>query len=287
MKTLTAIGAMSVLLFVACTSAETDPVNTNANVETPAPLATNNYEGENVAEDTTNCCANSPVAYQGTMFWRKSWEYFLSMNDTFQTDDPLNFISSFPMKAEELENLHNQCITCEGMRVYYGATQASDGHYDMELVFANVDGCDDVLPSGKNPKVLSSKNGGSHVTPKYGKDRIDAWRDYSEAVQNSTIPAFMHIKGYTFEWSSFDTVIGQQQDDTVSIYLGMHTVGAFDTVSYNMNNWPTTENGTYIYGQLAPNFILENSVGSEHIDFANPCPRYCGRAFFEELEIIQ
>lgn len=88
------------------------------------------------------------------------------------------------------------------------------------------------------------------------------------------MPDLLDVQAYTFEKSTIDTgysaVLGSP-----AFYYGMHTVMPSDTLfevpSGGAEGWLT-------FNLIWTNFAQGDSHEVQyHYDFANPCPKYCGK----------
>lgn len=293
MKYLIPSALVSILLFTSFAESEPSDSDSQDSVQFASNFA------------SSDCVTDNAVSYQGAEFWKKSWAHFIEIqgDSSFSPSvdlNPIKDVKYFDVDIKQLNKLLEKCESCGGLRIYFGGAD-KDLDFNVELLFQNIKDCDDVIgEDDEKPFLMTSSSNGKFVSKSTATSYVNGWIDHFTDIEKDH-HAFAKVYAYNFSRERIESVMNEQKDENnetddkvIRFHLGMHTLTPAGTSDYEdeVNGaiipiTGTSEGGRTIYGQLVPNIIVQNpQVNGEeksNLDFANPCPKFCGtKRFWEE-----
>lgn len=222
----------------------------------------------------------SPDVYK---FWLQTFRDFNS--STAESGPALdNLVDSLRVSADILSQLNEKCEDCENIRVYFAAEHTDENVYVQNLLLVNVaDNCNDTA-FGDNGMLRLHPGGIEFISSDDAIALYENWGSYLEAAQQH-LPSLFAARAYTFSWSVFNQAFGEE-DGQMDIHYGMHSLMPSDTAEYGPTLIP--QGGSTDEGWMVFNLVVSTAnaytASTNALDFAAPCPKYCGNKKFYTLE---
>ena len=217
--------------------------------------------------DTLAECFSSSQIYNETAFlWQASWVTYYNQfrNGNYLNSPQINF-------EENLLNQMNAQVLSEadaGVMIWY--VMLSENDSIPSLAVQNTISC---IPDTNSIIILAPGNGSANSTISHDDLRTyrTNWRQSSE----NNLDVFTPIYGYNYSWTSLRTLLdGNSQADGIFINYGLRTIGPEET--YYGTSPFTDKTGSVVYCNVLYNSDEEGNPLAFLLDFAMPCPTYCG-----------
>lgn len=199
--------------------------------------------------------------------WNLNWKYQQGFGHTY-TD------SSFMLPDDSVQKLLEMCPSCETVRIYFGFEWTGEDSV-LSVILVNVDtSCNDVY-LGKGPDhaaailYKSAREESSRFIP---QDEARQSVAYWDGLFGSDMPegfrGFKKINAYNYRRQVVASLV-DQPEDLLAVYFSVHEVTQQD-------QWYLLSNEAYVHDLLLQAVTREHIHMSDFMDFAMPCPRFCG-----------
>lgn len=249
-------------------SAPTAPLP--ASMETP-PLVDCALPPPTPSNGNPTCSADRPVkdscaaAWQDA--WNLNWKYQQGFGHTY-TD------SSFILPDDSVKKLLSMCPSCETVRIYFGFEWTGEDSV-LSVILINADTlCNDVY-LGNGPEHAKAILYKSALEGSSRFISFDTARRYATNwghLFGSDMPAgfrgFKKINAYNYRRQVVASLV-DQPEDLLAVYFSVHEVTKQD-------QWYLLSNEAFVHDLLLQAVTREHIHLSDYMDFAMPCPRFCG-----------
>lgn len=245
------------------------------------PENTSNAEVKEEVIPTFCTTADHTVSHDVYKFWLQAFRSFNSenMDGGPQLDQ---VVDSLTVTAESLEQLHLLCEECSSVRVYFAADKTGEDEYSQNLLLVNVDPfCNDTA-FAENGILRVTPNEQTLISADEATLLYKNWGAYLEAKQD-VMPSLFGARAYTFSWSVFDEAFGEE-GGKMDIHYAMHSLMPADSLDYGSTLMEQGGDDGWMVFNLVVSANNVYSATSDAMDFAAPCPQYCGKKNFHTAE---
>ncbi|GGH69536.1 hypothetical protein [Phaeocystidibacter marisrubri] len=219
---------------------------------------------------------------------RDVYEFWLKTFRSFNAEDVDGgpkldaVIDSLTVTRESLLKLREECEDCPSVRVYFAAEKVGEDQYSQNLLLVNVnDYCNDTAFVDTGILRVTPTEA-SLISSDEATELYQNWGTYLEAKQD-VMPSLFGARAYTFSWSVFDEAFSEE-NGKMDIHYAMHSLMPADTLDYGYNLLKQGEGDGWMVFNLVVSSNNTYSASSEAMDFAAPCPKYCGKKSFHTPE---
>ena len=278
MKLLFAFFALAPLLLVSCGQQVSDkreaPGETKTDIET-------------INGDATGCSTDRHVPVETANLWKNAWLAYQAMILQNQSTD-IGIWPTFEFSGSNILNLVPSGNP-SGLRVYFGLSQPTqptesvEDYLNLFLVVTELtpEGCSDVYIDSENPILMNGSGLGEWTSISNAESQIANWVNYIDACDDAVI----RVYAYNYVWSNVEAVMGNNGSNRVHFTPALHTVDDPGAEGFSQPVVNASCNEP-LSGYLASDLVMEGFDGSGNplpsscsgiLDFANPCPIYCGQ----------
>ncbi len=265
----------------------------NQPTEAPASDKANSEIKTTTTNEEESGLHNKKVRRSTYMLWKAGYEFFTTHRKHPEGQGYLD--SSYvelKLTNNHVTQLAELCPECPGMRVYFGAVLSENNTYKPQLLYVPVttEGNDTNVDTGGTTIGRSAYNLEEEVfifdfiNLGTAQEYINTWNTFN-STRNSHNPAYFPIKAYTFNMSELQSLAGT--GDLYAVF-GYTPVGS--DPAYANAYAPESNCGEYDQGGMNAIKIAFSSLSADvsmgkidcdFLDFANPCPQYCGNGLFD------
>lgn len=221
------------------------------------------------------CCSDRKVKDSCAYKWLHQW------TDTYQGAQGFGKTYSpggIVMPNLAVQRLLSLCPTCTGVRAYFGF-EFKDGDSLLSLMLVNVDSnCNDVyVPSDteQDGGILyqSSREAEPRLIPRDSASlHAHAWDNlFSSTAPNTPFSGFTAVRAYNYKRSMLNDLVSVGKY-TTAFQLAVHEVRQSNPY-YAFSETITI---TRVHDILLQQHNLKGGPEGAYIDFAMPCPNFCG-----------
>ncbi len=246
-------------------------------------------------ESDTSCFSSEGVYPETVWIWSKSWiEYYNSINHTEETTSP-----DFYFSDENLNTLQSYNDRAAGVLIYYifkePATEENEKKKIPSLAIINTINCvpvKDCNAVDKKCVLVKWRDGEEHFIT---IDSLNNYKKYwkeNDKKREEIMPGYLSVLGYNYSWNTINSISNPYGG--LRIKYGVRTLGPGEILNYippsevipidKIGNavfcnvlvgWEKTDkdiNREKSFRDAINNLVVD----SEELDFAKPCPAYCG-----------
>lgn len=257
-----------------------------------APLSTQD-------QDTIDsiCCQDRTVLVKTADLWKNTWLTYQAMES--DTSDSINLLIGhwiyYGFSYDNINSLNPESLMDYGVRVYFGLLDANNGiaKGNLQLFLVGIDPqFNDQYLEGDTP-ILTVKNGVENwVSKDDAHNSIVQWYEY---IDSSPHP-FINIYAYDFDWTTVMDLLKNDPNNVLHITPALHSVE--NPAKYGFCPPNTLVNcganiiprGLQVYDLVMEGFTSAQTpitLTCGIIDFANPCPQYCGTVNLLDIDQCQ
>ncbi|MDF1695645.1 MAG: hypothetical protein P1U56_07445 [Saprospiraceae bacterium] len=213
-----------------------------------------------------DCFASSKIFHQTAYLWQQSWLSYQHEfnNDSILSSPQLNF-------DEDLLNSMYQYVSDSlfpGVIIWYVMLSESDPY--PSLAIQNTVSCS---IDTRSPILLSTYNSDSTsiITQRTLNIYKENWKEKGEETGSVYTPVY----GYNYSWNSLNTLMSQNTIRSgIFISYGLRTIEPGEEGNYDSSDTPRS--GSVVYCNVLYESEHEKNPLTTLLDFAMPCPEYCG-----------
>lgn len=230
------------------------------------------HKCDSLGRDSTSCTGDRYVRDSCVPIWEAAWKAQLTANGKKMKNEKREFTKS------KVTDFLNTCDDCGGVRIYFGSLVSNkNADTSLVLVMANVkqEGCDDVYDNGKVLSAWSHSDGtltDGLQTTDWATEHVQNWASIYYGDDQTT---YLPTTSYTMELGTFKKLVAQAENKIVC-NMAIHPV---DSACAHGYGWPVgaPQVSQTIDLVIRPD-VKPDSGGKSYtyLDFARPCPRYCG-----------
>ena len=273
-------------LISACQSQEGN-TKTDTSVDTEKTTKYTDSTAKDVAteEEPTDCSSDRKVPIETAEFWKKAW--ILYQNTLIGEESPINEGQSFSFSKLSIEATAPANRKPEGLRVYFGlddsTVAAGSSVVDYLLIMlVPTESCNDLYKPDST--ILASGTMGEVLIPiSDARKYMSYWKSYMDA----TAPAkrILKIYAYNFNWNTVMDMFDLDPLNKVRFTPAVRTVSFPGRSGFNVPIASSYLCQSATRGFLAFDLVIEHIDHNGDpiwgdckgiVDFANPCPIYCG-----------
>jgi hypothetical protein len=225
--------------------------------------------------DRTNCFASQQIYPQTAWVWSQTWvSAYNYLNPSFP---PTSSSPELFFKGKDLSDFKAENAT--GVLLYY--ILFNDRETIPSLAMINTSGCEIIKCNGKcvlisryDPGKLFSDED-NYITYKAFEKYQKIWVDSDKEGD-----AYALVKGYNYTWVKLKKL--SETGAGIRVKYGARTIEASEEEEYGIENSAIT--GNIIACNVLIGWVREESFedalrasSHEDLDFAKPCPEYCGQ----------
>lgn len=267
---------------------QTDVKKTGA-VMTNEYLDRSNYPYE---QTDTGCYSDNNIHRETAKLWKSmlvTRDALLEQETTLQLEKYV----SFNIKGSSINELYSTNGQLpDGLRVYFGLSDTASKHSPISdlitLFFVATYSCEDDynnLYSVSHPNYILSQTHGEATTwadSNTAVTQISNWVDYVNSFGTSIVPSY----AYNFMWSSITNTLpcSNEAEPAITFSVAMHTIEKPEVFGSTPDQ--SVHNGLKSKGYMVYDLLINAKrlpeTGHDNncktfVDFANPCPQYCGK----------
>jgi hypothetical protein len=199
--------------------------------------------------------------------WNKTWKYKQGFGHTYAD-------SSFILPDDSVRKLLDMCPSCETVRIYFGFEWTGEDSV-LSVILVNADTlCNDVyLGNGpEHAKAIlykSALEGSSRfISLDMAKQHAINWASLFGSDMPDGFHGFQEINAYNYRRHAVAALV-DRPDDFLAVNFSVHEV-------VQQDQWYLLSKTAYVHDLLLQAVTVEHTHLSNFMDFAMPCPRFCG-----------
>ncbi|GAB5557610.1 MAG: hypothetical protein SchgKO_18230 [Schleiferiaceae bacterium] len=244
---------------------------------------------EITADEGSFNVTNRKIRRTTFMLWQVGYNYFINNRQEDNNVYLNNNYNELEISNEEITKISELFPNCPGIRTYFGASDPSNTIYNPCIMFVGVnEEGNDVLPNDTLAILFYDENLGesniAYVDSTTAYSYKSQWNSF-KTIRNRKNPAFFPIDAYTFNFSELKTLANDSSLYAVFGYTPVGSDPAYSNAYTPESNCGVTNQGginalKIAFSRYTTASILKSDE-CDFLDFANPCPQYCGNGLFD------
>jgi len=249
------------ILYLALASCK--PKNEYKNIEESETLTTSQ------TTDTLPCFTSYQVFTETAFLWQASWvSYYNRFKGGRYNDSP-----RVSFDEQSLNGLYNEVKNevHPGVLMWYTLLDQNDSIPSLAIqntIACKIDPAGTILLASGNDPTLTVDN----ISQEYLDSIKHNWHEVGE--QNPAV--YTEVNGYNYEWDSIQNLMNLSTGpQAIYIHYGLRTIEPDESANYATSTDPD-KTGSIIYCNVIYGNTFEVNPTATLLDFAMPCPTFCG-----------
>ena len=228
------------------------------------------------ADSKPECFTSYQVYTETAIMWQESWvSYYDSLREGNYDDSPrvsFDALNLNSMYSEVKDSTH------PGILMWYTLLDSND--LIPSLAIQNTVGC---KIDSEGTILLASGNDTTHTVNTITQGYLDIIKENWSKSGILTPGVHTKINGYNYEWDSIQQLMNLSTGPQgLYVHYGLRTMEPSESDNFATPKNPN-KTGSIIYCNIIYGDNFETNPSATLLDFAMPCPIYCGNNNFENL----
>ncbi len=236
--------------------------------------------------DSDSSCFSSENVYPSTAWiWSQSWATYANYENEKENPSFITLTSpELIFKSGMLNKLKSKNKNANGVLLYY---LLRDDDSDPSLAMVTLVDCQKVE---KGDVLVKWYKGEEEFIPYDSLHQYKTNWDNANKKRMESIKGYVPVKAYNYSWKTLDELYNSNDPKSgIRVKYGVRTLGPGEIVNFTPKNKPIEMvTGNIVVcniltsweedSDIAFNEVIKNlSDTSQELDFALPCPEFCGK----------